>query len=251
MEAQTSSPAGPGVMGYCGFATRNRQFNAHLAGTNLLELTLQDYTHAGPFLNKYLTADGAASDHEDPFSGNYLMGFCLAIGTFRGLVGSGPVSSSMPVETLTDRVVQVHFDWYSKAGLWICLNRNVVAGDKENFRTWGTDEDKEEWRTTHAIECPVVTGPGNSVSLAHRQLGVNTGWGHRYGLLLSDDGNTLSWRLDGKVMDTVDISGFFSSSPGCVADGAYATIAGGASYQHNVWTVADLQICGTHLDHEK
>jgi hypothetical protein len=51
--------------------------------------------------------------------------------------------------------------------------------------------------------------------------------------------------MDGKVMDTVDISGFFSSSPGRVADGAYAVISGGSSFQQNVWSVADLRIMGT------
>ena len=246
MVAQSSSPAGPGVMAYCGLATRNRQFQSHLSGINLLEVTLQDYTHEGPFLNRYMTADGASSDHEDPISGNYLMGFSLAIGTFRGLVGTGPVSKSVPVETLTHRVVQIHFDWYARTGLWYCLNRNVVSGDKAKLRTWGTDADRKTWRDTHAVECPVISGPGNSVSLAvmHSPLGDHTGWGHRYGLLLADDGNTLSWQMDGKVMATVDITGYFSSSPGCVAEGAYATVVGGAGYQRNVWTVADLRVCG-------
>ncbi len=246
MEASTSSPAGPGIMAYCGFATRNRQFTPHLAGTNLLELTLVDYRHKGPFLNQYMTADGASSDHEDPYSGNYLMGFCLAIGTFRGLVGTGPVVKSIPAETYINRVVQIHFDWYSKFGLSYCLNRNLLSGDKEKIRVWGKNGDKEKWLSTHSVDCPVITIPGNSISLAvkHDPLGDNTGWGHCYGLLLTDDGNSLSWLLDGKLMDTVDISGFFSSSPDCVAGGAFVTIVGGASYQQNVWSVSDIFISG-------
>lgn len=232
-------------MAYCGFATKNRLFAPHLAGVNLLELALTDYTHQGPFLNKYLAADGAPSAREDPLCGNYLMGFCLAIGTFRGLVGTGPVSRDVPVETVRDRVVQIHFDWWSKAGLLFCLNRNVIASDKGRIRIWGSDDDKERLRKQQPVQCPVITIPGNSVSLAVRKdpAGDGIAWGHRYGLLLADDGNTLSWLLDGNVMDTVDIFGFFSSSPGCVADGAYATIVGGGSYQHNVWSVTDLRIC--------
>ena len=245
--ATASSPPGPGVMAYCGFSSVGRQFTPHLSGTNLLEVTLTDCAYSGPFLNKHLTADGAASDREDPFSGNYLTGFCLAIGSYRGLVGTGPTSASVPVKGCADRVVQIYFDWYSKAGIWYLLNRNALSADWEQLRTWGSEEDKETWRRDDRIDCPVVTGPGNSVSLAWRRnpLGDDTGWGHRYGLLLEDDGNTLSWLLDGNLVDKVDISGFFSSSPGCVAEGAYATIVGGGSYQHNVWTIADLRISGT------
>ena len=251
MQADTSAPEGPGVMAYNTIATRNRVFTPHLAGTNLFEITLKDYIHEGPFLNKYLTADGASSDHEDPVKGNYLMGFCLAIGTFQGFVGDEPVSRRKAPEETTDRVVQIHFDWYSRAGLWYCLNRSVIAGDKEKIRIWGTEQDKENLRKMKPTVVPNITIPGNSVTLAHRYnpAGDNISWGHRYGLLLTDDGNTLSWLLDGKLMDTIDISGFFSSSPGCVTDGAYATILGGASYQHNVWSVADLRIVETPKDH--
>ena len=246
IRADTDAAPGPGVMAYSGFASRNRVFTPDLAGTNVFEITLLDYSHEGEFLNKYLTADGAPSDHEDPWSGNYSMGFCLAIGTFQGLVGSGPVSPAIPPEEITGRVVQIHFDWYSVAGLSYCLNRSVMAGDIGRYRVWGSDEDKAEWRRRKAIDCPVVTDPGNSVSLAvnHNPLGDNIGWGHRYGLRLTDDANTLSWSLDGKVMDAVDITGFFGSSPGCVADGAYVTIVGGASYARNVWAVADVRVCG-------
>ena len=122
----------------------------------------------------------------------------------------------------------------------------MLSGDKEKIYIWGNNEDKEKWLGTHIIDCPSITIPGNSVSLAirHDPLGDNTGWGHRYGLLLIDDGNTLSWLMDGKIMDTVDISGFFSSSPDCITDGAFATIVGGASYQHNVWSVSDFCISG-------
>jgi len=65
---------------------------------------------------------------------------------------------------------------------------------------------------------------------------------HRYGLYLTDDGNTLYLTLDGKVMDTVDITGHFSSRPEVIKDGAYVTIAAAGSYQTNVWKVDDVGI---------
>ena len=238
ISASTSATAGPGIMAYGGFTSQDRLFTPNLTGTNLLEVTLLNYTHDDEYLNKYLAADGAPSDHEDEEVGPYLMGFCLSIGTFQGLVGSER-------DRDTDRVVQIHFDWWSKAGLGFTLNRNIIPDDKGKIRVWGSEADKAHMRATNTIDCPVMTIPGNSVSLAcpHNPVGDHIAWGHRYGLLLTDDGNTLSWMLDGKVMDAVDISGFFDSSPGCVVDGAYATIAGGASYRHNVWTLADLRIC--------
>lgn len=242
--AQTDAPAGPGVMAYGGFRSRRRHFAPNLAGTNLLEVTLADFTHEGAFLNKYLAADGSALDHEDPHSGSYLTGFCLAIGSFGGLVGSGPVQRGVPDEELTDRVVQIHFDLFSRAGLTYILNRSVRGGDKRAYHIWGSDEDKRRWLESHEIDCPVVTLPGNSVTLAIQTdpLGDGRGWPHRYGLLLRDDGRTLSWLLDGKVMDTVDIAGFFDSSPGCVSDGVYVTIVGGGSYQRNMWQVEDVRV---------
>ena len=196
---------------------------------------------------------GDDSDHEDPVKGKYLMGFSLAISTFQGLVGDEPVSRRIAPEDTTDRVVQIHFDWFSKAGLFYYLNRSVVAGDEKEIPVLNRElydeilerDIPKEYTFPEVV--PNITLPGNSVTEAHRYDpgGDNTGWGHRYGLLLADDANTLSWLMDGRPMDTVDISGFFSSSPGCVADGAYAALSGGASYRQNVWLVADLRVAGT------
>ena len=254
IQAGISAPEDPGLMAYSTITTRNRVFTPHLAGTNVLEITLKDYIHEGPLLNKYLMR-GDVSDHEDPVKGNHLMGFCLAIGTFQGLVGDERVSRRIAPEDTTDRVVQIHFDWYSRAGLLYYLNRNVIAGDEEipilDRELYDRMLEQNIPNNSFRDVTPNITIPGNAVTQANRYdpAGDNTGWGHRYGLLLTDDGNELSWLMDGKVMDTVDIGDFFSSSPGCVADGAYATISGGASYQHNVWSVADLRIVGTPKDH--
>ena len=66
--------------------------------------------------------------------------------------------------------------------------------------------------------------------------------GHRYGLCLTDNGNAVSWTLDGEVMDIVDITGFFQSSPEAMQDGAYASICMAGSYQSNVWKHSDARI---------
>ena len=52
------------------------------------EITLVGYTHDGAHLNRYLASDGSEAEVEDPLLGVFRMGFCLAIGGFRGLVGS-------------------------------------------------------------------------------------------------------------------------------------------------------------------
>ena len=63
----------------------------------------------------------------------------------------------------------------------------------------------------------------------------------RVGLYLTDDGNTIYWTLDGEVMDRVDITSFFSSSPESVKDGAHVTISG-AGYQPHMWKIDDVVI---------
>lgn len=233
--AETGEPAGPGVMAYSGFATRSRVFQPNLAGDSLFEVTLVNYVHEGEFLNRYLAADGADADEEDHLVGKYLMGFCMAIGSFQGLVGCES-------DQETDRIVQIHCDWWS-TGLWFNLCRNVLQEDKEKYPVGGTPHDVVEIAETKSITCPAVTAPGDAVILAlrHNPLGYAVPYEHRWGLGLADDANTLYWTLDGTTVDQVEIPGFFDSSPGCVAQGAYATILGGASYQRNTWTIADVR----------
>ena len=232
--AETGEPPGPGVMAYSGFATRSRLFQPNLAGDSLFEVTLVDYVHEGEFLNMYLAADGTDVDEEDPLVGQYQMGFCLAIGSFQGLVGS---------DHETDRIVQIHCDWWS-TGLWFTLCRNVLQEDKEKYPVWGTPHTVAEMAETKSITCPAVTVPSDCIFLAwrHNPLGYTAPYEHRWGLGLADGGNTVYWTLDGTIVDQAEIPGFFDSSPGCVAQGAYATILGGASYQRNTWTIADARI---------
>jgi len=56
--------------------------------------------------------------------------------------------------------------------------------------------------------------------------------------MLSDDANTCSWTLDGKVMDSCDITGYFSSSTDDFADGVYISVGGGAGFRKNLWRCA-------------
>ena len=44
------------------------------------------------------------------------------------------------------------------------------------------------------------------------------------------------------MMDVVDITGFVSSSPQALKDGAYVTIGGVGSYRRNWWKVQDVKI---------
>tara|TARA_B100001123_G_C15107865_1_gene946255 strand:+ start:335 stop:481 length:147 start_codon:yes stop_codon:yes gene_type:complete len=48
-------------------------------------------------------------------------------------------------------------------------------------------------------------------------------------------------------MDTVDISGFFTSNPEFVREGAYVSISG-AGYQPHIWKVDDLQIFSSNAE---
>ena len=249
IQADTTAPEGPGVMAYGCMTSRERVFKPNLSGTNLFEFTLKDYKHEGLFLNKYIMR-GDSSDFEDPVKGSFVMGFGLAISSFVGMVGEKPVSRRVAPEDTVERVVQIHFDWFSKAGIFFYLGRNIIAGDTEKIPLLDRElndriiEKEIPKDYTFPEMIPNITLPGHQVTQAQRfdPAGDNCGWGHRYSLMLTDDSNTLSWLMDGKMIDTVDITGFFSSSPGCVTEGAYATIVGGGSYQHNEWTLTDLRI---------
>lgn len=240
IRAATAKDPGPGVMAFSGFATRERVFNPGLAGTSVLEVTLENAVMDGELLNRGLSSDGAAADHEDADTGTYLMGFCLTIGSFRGMVGSEP-------DRARDRAVQIHFDWWKRAGLWFPLNRNIVPALDDRYRLWDPVKDGAAIREGRGIDCPVRTLPGNAIVLAwqHNPMGDGLPGGHRYGLVVAGGGDTLSWTLDGRVMNTVGIQGFFKSSPGCVDAGAYASLVGGGSFRENTWTVRDVRVAAS------
>ena len=64
----------------------------------------------------------------------------------------------------------------------------------------------------------------------------------RWGLYLTDDANTVYWTLDGQVMDSGDITGYFSSSSESVREGAFLSVMGVAQFESNTWKMDDLEI---------
>ncbi len=241
IESSTPTPAGPGVLASNLFASKKKHFNPGLKGVNGVEITLAEYTHAEDYVNKYLTLDGRSTDEEDPYSGLYLMGFVLTIGSPPGFVGTQR-------DEANHRKVQLHFDWYSK-GLHYHLNRNIIPGDEEKYTTYQHDPEKylafmrQYGHDAYlAWKLPYISIPTVILRTRSNPFGIADPTGHRLGLWLSDDGNTLSWTLDGNLMDVVDITGFVSSSPQALKDGAYVTIGGSGSYRRNWWKVQDVKI---------
>ena len=89
---------------------------------------------------------------------------------------------------------------------------------------------------------PHVTPPCFCLASTHyAPADVDSPFGRRLGLHLSNDGNQVHWTLDGVVRDTCDITGYFASCPQAVADGAYLTISG-VGFQPCTWTIEDLAI---------
>lgn len=237
VKATTTMPAGPAVFAYGGIYTRNRQFNPGLSGTNIFEVTLVDYTPGGEYLNRWLTLDGYPRDDEDPISGRYLTGWALTVGSFPGFVLGKEDENK-------DRAVQMHFDWYSKFGLAVSVTRTIVPGDEKNYHELDPKTDNVQ-----DLRAPFIARPCLTVALRrHPTVKGDNPLGHRYALCLTDDGNTVSWMLDGKVMDSADISGYFQSSPQAVQNGAYASISMGGSYQSNVWKHSDARIYVNKVD---
>ena len=64
----------------------------------------------------------------------------------------------------------------------------------------------------------------------------------RWGLYLTDDANTVYWTLDGQVMDSADITGYFSSSPDPVGEEAFLSVIGVGGFERNTWKMDDLEI---------
>ena len=244
LEAETTHPAGPGVMSFGGFATKEKYFNPGLSGTNIFEISLIDYTYSGDCLNKYMTILGASSEVEDPVAGLYLMGWGITIGNFTGFIGSEKDRSR-------DRAVQFHFDGFSKMGLYSFVNRSIIPEDIEEYpRPNNEDYTKTVVDTIDGHKVPYISRDDATIlGVRHHPSGTkgNSGIegdssGHRYGIQFSDDGKAISWMLDGKIMDTHDITGYFSSVPGTLDHGLYISIGAGGSYQRNLWTFDDAKV---------
>lgn len=256
IESETTRPEGPGVISYGVIATRERHGAPGLKGTLIFEVDFVEYTNNGEYLNKYMSAIGQPSDHEDPIFGNYLMGWGITIGNLKGFV-TGMDDGDRK------RAVQFHFDGYSKWGFGSCMNRQISTQDQQKYPRFTQKElmerladyfaGKETYEDAVRRMTPYRSMDDATVlSARHYPLdeggtgggGVIQGrsWGHRYGIMLSDDGNTFSWLLDGKVMDSCDITGYFSSSTDDFADGVYISIGGGAGFRKNLWRFANPRL---------
>jgi len=232
-------PPSPGDIFFGGLATNERYLNPGLTGTNGVEITLADFTYEGDYPEK----------PEKP--GGLMLIHCwsLTIGNWQGLVGGQPDKEK-------DRGVQLHFDLLPPDGLFLYLVRGLVPEDFDKYPRdgFGGPETKgmseRELRVLHeeAINTgrPFVTVP--CLSLATRvyrteqEINEILGRSRRYGLYLTDDANTVYWTLDGEVMDSIDITGYFSSNPESVREGAFLTVMGVGGFQRNTWRMDDLEI---------
>jgi len=251
IQSETTSAEGPGVMSYGVIATRERHGTPGLKGTLLFEVDFVDYTNNGEYLNKYMSAIGQPSDHEDPIFGNYLMGWGITIGNIKGFV-TGMDDGDRK------RAVQFHFDGYSKKGFFSTLCRQISTLDQQNYPRFTQTELMESGKDYFAgketfDDWVRRVVPYRSMDDAtalysrHWPSGQGSKEGPdivrgRFGIMLSNDGNTFSWLLDGKVMDSCDISGYFSSSTDDFADGVYISIGGGAGFRKNLWRFANPRL---------
>ena len=230
------TPTKAGGFGVAGIGTREKYFNPGLKGTNGVEVTFVGYAQL---------ADAPKPTAEEarmlgvkhgivPLTPRYLTGMCLTISNVYGQV-------SLPEEGV--RTVQLHFDLTRNWGLNWWLARSLMSKDTVKHPTWYPTWDGQ-LKTLRAFlqKGNFTASPFFALAGRHdHPVDVESPFGRRVGLYLTDDGNTIYWTLDGKVMDRVDITGFFSSSPESVKDGAYVTISG-AGYQPHMWKIDDVAI---------
>ena len=237
LEVGGAPPLGPGDIDFGGFGTTERSFNPGLARTNGVEITMADLSHERDL----------PEELEKPGELSLVHAWSLTVGNWRGLVGS---------QAEKDRGVQLHFDLLRPDGLFVYLVRGLVPEDFDKYprdgfgREGSEDLSERELRELHeeAMEegGAFVTVPclalAARVYRSEQEIQEILGHSRRWGLYLTDDANTVYWTLDGQVMDSVDIAGYFSSSPESVQDGAFLTVMGVASFQLNTWRMDDLEI---------
>ena len=236
MEVQRKPPLGPGAVSLGGFATSETHFNPHLLGTNGVELTVVDFSHE-------------AYDIKLEKPGQLVQAWSMTVGNWQGCVGGQKDKGK-------DRGVQLHFDYLRNDGLYVYLVRGVLPEDFAKYPQdgFGRKESKglteEQLRALHEGAIgqggPYITLPclalATRVYRSEGEIEDMLGKPHRYGLYLTEDANAVYWALDGKVMDKVDISGYFNSNREVVRDGAFLSIMGCACFQRNVWKMEELEI---------
>ena len=226
----TTTPRGR--FGAAAIATRERFFNPGLAGTNGVEVTLEGFTYGADDLEGAPKAELAG----------LVQSWSVTLGSAQGWLGD-------PI----DRAVQVHFDFLRPNGLFVYLVRGLLPEDFDKYPRDGygpgapeglTDLEKrqlhedavERGEVFISVPCLQLI---NRVYRSEPEIQDFVGRSRRWGLYLTDDGNTVYWTLDGQVMDRVDIAGYFSSSPESVRDGAFVTIGG---FGIGSWRLDDVVI---------
>jgi len=232
LEVERAPPPGPGEAVLGGFGTTGKYFNPGLAGTNGAEVTVGVFSH---------------EDYPEEMNekGQLVQAWSITLGSWHGFVGG---------QEDEDRGIQLHFDLLRDDGLFVYLVRGLRPDDFEKYPRdkFGTEEGRtmtpQELRVAHeaaiATGGPYVTVP--CMALATRvyrepaEIADLLERPRRWGIYLTDDANTVYWTLDDQVMDVLDITGYFSSSPKSVEDGALISIMGVATHQLNVWKMDDL-----------
>ncbi len=225
-----------GESGVGGFGTTERVFNPGLSGTNGVEITVAGFSHEGDY-----------SVEGEPGEMRLIQAWPLTLGSFHGQISTQP----------DYRGVQLHFDLLPPNGLYVYLVRGLVPEDFDKYPRDGygpggpTDISKEERRQLHedlVAKAGEVFISRPVLSLSHRvyrseqEIQDMIGRPRRWGLYLTDDANTVYWTLDGQVMDSADITGYFSSSPEAVGKGAFLSVVGVGGFERNTWKMDDLEI---------
>ena len=240
---------GPGLasldMVYGGFATTERTFNPGLAGTNGVEITLVDFSH-----EEDDSGEMKAPKEIVNWTQNLDHCWSLTVASWQGWLGE---------QADDQRGVQLHFDFLRDDGLFVYLVRGLLPEDYDKYPRDGFGKDHSrpnqdlsprELRDLHEEQIAhggvFISEP--SICLASRvyrteqEIEEILGRSRRWGLYLTNDAGTVYWTLDGQVMDSIDISGYFASSLDSVSGGAFLTVMGLGTYQQNTWKMDDLEI---------
>ena len=106
----TTTP--PGDIGLAGIITRKKQGNPGLAGSNGVEVTLEEFTDRGD--------DPEGSEKSD----RLVQAWGLTLGSMQGFLSH---------DGKNDRAVQLHFDLIHPNGLYVYLVRGLVPEDFEKY----------------------------------------------------------------------------------------------------------------------
>ena len=108
--------------------------------------------------------------------------------------------------------MQLHFDTINNWGLEWWPVRSIVAEDYGKYPKW-------DLRMSTFKGFPekgkFISEPCLGFAVRHYDsIEIpESPFGHRLGLYLTNDGNTVFWTFDGKVMNRVDITAFFCFQP--------------------------------------